>query len=220
MPDARIILATTNKGKVRELAEPLSAFGLTVVGLDAFPDLPDVEETGGTFAENALLKARAAAEATGLTAVADDSGLSVEALQGQPGVYSARFWQPGDPLPGLDPARVEALSHDARNIRKLLDRMRPTPDAQRGAYFCCAMCAVHPGLERSILETEGRWHGSITREPRGTEGFGYDPVFYDTEMQCTAAEMPRETKMQRSHRAKALTALLEGWAAFWKLRQA
>ena len=220
MPEASIILATTNKGKIRELAEPLAAFGLTVLGLDAFPDLPDVEETGETFAANALLKARAAAEATGLTAVADDSGLSVEALRGQPGVRSARFWQTGDPLPGLDLMQTEALSQDARNIRKLLDLMHGTPDAQRGAYFCCAMCAVHPGLEHTVLTTEGRWHGIIAREPRGTGGFGYDPVFFDVELRRTAAEMPRETKMVRSHRGKALAALLEGWTEFWKVRKA
>lgn len=220
MPQTTIILATTNKGKVRELAEPLSAFGLTVLGLDAFPDLPEVEETGETFAENALLKARAVADATGLSAIADDSGLVVQALDGQPGVRSARFWQPGDHFPDLELAQAEALSQDDRNIRKLLYSLRNIDKEQRGAYFCCAMCAAHPGLKQPVLATEGRWYGRIVPEPQGNGGFGYDPVFFDESLQCTAAEMPRKTKMERSHRGVALAALLAGWQTFWSGRKA
>lgn len=218
MAEATIVLATRNPGKVRELAVPLAAFGLTVVGLDAFPDLPDVEETGTTFAANALLKADAVARATGLVAVADDSGLAVDALAGAPGVRSARYWQTGDVLGALTAREAAALSQDERNNRKLLLALAAVPDAARGASFHCAMCAVRPlapgvapAPARDCLVAEGAWRGRILDAPRGDGGFGYDPLFFDEALQCSAAEMPREVKMRRSHRALALERLLTLW---------
>ena len=217
MSASTIVLATRNVGKVRELAAPLAAHGLEVLGLDAF-DVPEVEETGETFAANALLKARAVALATGLTAVADDSGLAIAALSGLPGVHSARYWQPGDTLPGLNNAEAAAMPQDERNIRKALHALKDVPWSERKAYFCCTMCAVHPSETCAPLITEGRWHGIILDAMRGTGGFGYDPIFLDEELGLTAAEMPHETKMARSHRGQALVQLLAGWPDFWKNR--
>jgi XTP/dITP diphosphohydrolase len=236
-----IVLATRNQGKVRELAAPLAAFGLRVVGLDAFPEVPEVEESGDTFAANARLKAEAAAKATGLAAVADDSGLEVDALCGAPGVRSARYWQPPDPEggpeggpgggPGRGPDGAPALSQDERNIRKLLAALEDVPDVRRTARFCCAMCAVRPagagagagaGSEQEASRTlavAGRWEGRILRTPRGSGGFGYDPVFLDPGLGLSAAEMPAEVKMRRSHRAVALAALLKSWPAWWQARR-
>jgi XTP/dITP diphosphohydrolase len=212
-----IVLATRNQGKVRELAAPLALFGLRVVGLDAFPDVPDVEERGETFAANARLKAEAAARATGLTAVADDSGLEVNALGGAPGVRSARYWQPGDALPGISPDASPDLSQDERNIRKLLAALEGTPEDRRTARFRCAMCAVRPDFQEPdrTLTVAGEWEGRILRAPRGANGFGYDPVFLDPVLGLSAAEMPAEIKMRRSHRAMALAELLKLWPAWW-----
>lgn len=205
-PDSTVVvLATRNAGKVRELAEPLAAFGLRVVGLDAFPDFPEVEETGTTFAENALLKARAVAEGLGLTAVADDSGLEVDALDGAPGVYSARYSDDTPELPGAN--------KDARNNAKLLKALAGVPEAARGARFRCAMAVVRPD-GRQLL-AEGTWEGRIGLAPAGANGFGYDPLFCDLELQRTAAELSREEKMARSHRARALAKLLDQWEGFW-----
>ena len=203
-----IVLATRNAGKVRELAEPMRALGLTVVGLDAFPDLPEVEENGTTFAENALLKARSAALATGLVGVADDSGLEVDVLNGAPGVYSARYSDDMPELPGA--------SKDERNNLKLLAALSSKPLSERGARFCSAMAACSPD-GRSIAAF-GTWDGRVLTQPRGNNGFGYDPLFFDPETGKSAAELTREEKMQRSHRAKALKHLLEQWPAFWEQR--
>ena len=184
-----IVLATRNQGKVRELAEPLRAFGLRVVGLDAFPDLPEVEETGTTFEENALLKAREVSKRTGLVAIADDSGLEVDALNGAPGVYSARYSEDMPDLPGA--------TKDERNTMKLLAALSSVRLWNRSARF-------------------GTWEGSVACSPRGKNGFGYDPVFLDPELGLTAAEMSPEEKMSRSHRAKALRELLRLWPSFWE----
>ena len=219
MPKAvTIVLATRNQGKVRELAAPLALFGLRVVGLDAFPEAPEVEESGESFAANARLKAEAVALATGLTAVADDSGLEVDALDGAPGVRSARYWQPGDALPGMDGARQAGLSQDERNLHKLLAALEHTPEARRTARFRCAMCAARPATgagPQRMLTAEGRWEGRILRSPCGSGGFGYDPVFLDPILGISAAAMPAEVKMRRSHRAKALSCLLALWPEWW-----
>jgi len=220
MPEAvTIVLATRNRGKVRELAAPLAIFGLRVVGLDAFPEVPEVEESGDTFAANARIKAEAVAQATGLTAVADDSGLEVDALDGAPGVRSARYWQPGDALPGLSCALQTDLPQDERNIRKLLAALEQTPEARRTARFLCAVCAARPGAgsgPERLLAVTGRWEGRILRNPCGSGGFGYDPVFLDPVLGLSAAAMPVETKMRRSHRGMALSALLTLWPEWWK----
>lgn len=200
-PQTHIVLATRNKGKIRELGVLLAPFNLRVIGLDAFPDLADVEETGATFEENALLKACATSRATGLTAIADDSGLAVDALDGAPGVYSARYSdQPGTP------------ATDARNLEKVLENLRGVPEERRTARFCCCMAACTPSGKS--LTAHGFWEGRLLEAPRGNNGFGYDPIFFDPEKQCTAAEMSAEEKNSRSHRAKAVAALLDRWPAF------
>ena len=199
-----LVLATRNQGKVRELAAGLVAFGCTVLGLDAFPDLADVEETGTTFEANALLKARAAAQATGHIAVADDSGLEVDALDGAPGVYSARYADDWQSLPNE--------SRDARNCRKLLHTLENVPDDARTARFVCAMAACTPdGREVTV---RGAWEGRIARTPDGENGFGYDPVFFDAALGRTAATLTREAKNARSHRGAALRKLAAAWPEF------
>ena len=205
--DKTVVLATRNQGKVAELAVLLRPFGLRVVGLEAFPQVGEIEETGTTFAENALIKARTVSDATGLVAIADDSGLEVDALNGAPGVYSARYSEE----PGL-PAT------DARNTAKVLAAMRDVPDGKRSIRFRCAMAAAAPngaGLGGHII-AEGTWEGTLARTPAGTNGFGYDPVFLDPETGKTAAELNPEEKNMRSHRGKACRELLKLWPAFWK----
>lgn len=201
-PDACIVLATRNKGKIREFASLLAPFSLAVLGLDDFEGIADVEETGVTFAENALLKACAASRATGLVAVADDSGLEVDALGGSPGVYSARYSE----VPG-------APATDERNLRKVLDALQGVPFEKRTARFRCCMAACTPAGEQ--MTAQGRWEGVLTEEPAGSNGFGYDPVFFDRELGCTAAQMEAAVKNSRSHRAKAVAALLAQWPFFW-----
>ena len=200
-----IVLATRNQGKIREFAVLLAPFELEVLGLDHFPEVPDIEETGTTFIENALLKACAVSKATGLVAVADDSGLEVDALNGAPGVYSARYSErPGHP------------ATDAGNVEKLLRALKEVPPAARTGRFRCCMAACTP--DGGSLIAEGAWEGLIADAPKGDNGFGYDPVFYDREKQCTAAQMSREEKNGRSHRAAAVAELLKKWPCFWRER--
>lgn len=201
-----IVLASTNKKKLVELNTLLEPAGLTVVGLDAFPDLPEVEETGATFEENALLKACQTARATGLTAVADDSGLAVDALGGAPGVYSARY--------SAEDTGIAGATRDERNLNKLLIALRDVPEAKRTARFVCVMAACTPEGDR--LVRRGEWEGRIAEFPAGHNGFGYDPVFFDPEAGCTAAQMPSERKNSRSHRGKAVRTFLEAFAGFAK----
>ncbi|MFG6375024.1 MAG: RdgB/HAM1 family non-canonical purine NTP pyrophosphatase, partial [Desulfovibrio sp.] len=177
MPARKIVLATTNAGKIRELAEPLSALGIEVLGLSDFTEIGEIEETGNTFAENALIKAAAVAKQIGLVAVADDSGLCVDALQGRPGVKSARFADDVAALPGQN--------MDQRNIRKLLDLMKGKQD--RKAHFETCMAAVAPNGEKLVVS--GQWPGQILQNPRGANGFGYDPVFFDSALGKAAAEL-------------------------------
>ncbi|MDO5536706.1 MAG: RdgB/HAM1 family non-canonical purine NTP pyrophosphatase [Desulfovibrionaceae bacterium] len=204
----RVVLATHNQGKVRELAEPLKALGVEVLGLGEFPEVGDIIEDGTTFADNACIKAAAVARITGLTSIADDSGLEVDALNGRPGVYSARY---SDDMPLL-----EGETRDACNIRKLIAEMAGVPDSGRTARFVCTMAAVRPGLyaREQALIVSGAWEGRILAECRGTNGFGYDPVFLDEELGISAAEMTREQKMGRSHRGCAVRALVRAWPAW------
>ena len=181
-----IVLATRNQGKVRELAEPLRAFGLRVVGLDAFPDLPEVEETGTTFEENALLKAREVSKRTGLVAIADDSGLEVDALNGAPGVYSARYG--GE---GLD---------DTGRYRLLLENMKG--QMPRTAKFVSVITCCFPNGD--VLTARGECPGTIAFAPQGEGGFGYDPVFFVPPLKKTFAQLTAEEKNAISHRGKAL----------------
>jgi XTP/dITP diphosphohydrolase len=198
-PAKQIVLATRNSGKIKELTELLSGFGLTVLGLDAFPDIGEIEETGTTFAENAALKARTVAQATGLIALADDSGLVVDALQGAPGVYSARY--------------SGENATDETNNQKLLDVMQDVPEHQRACRFVSLVAAVAPNGAEALAE--GRWEGRVLFAPRGAGGFGYDPLFLDLELDKSAAELSREDKNARSHRGRALRALREIWPDFW-----
>jgi XTP/dITP diphosphohydrolase len=205
MKKQQIVLATRNAGKIRELAQPLAAYGLDVLGLDSFPELVDVEETGTTFEENALLKAHSVAAATGLVAVADDSGLEVDALNNAPGVYSARY---SNDIPFL-----EGENKDQRNNRKLLAALANVPKAQRKARFVCAMVACTP--EGRHITVRGEWEGSILLSPQGDNGFGYDPLFWDESAQSSGAMLTREQKNARSHRGKALQKLMAAWPDFW-----
>lgn len=201
----KVVLATRNAGKVRELAEPLSHLGVELVGLDAFPSIGDIEEYGSSFEENALIKAAAVADATGLVSVADDSGLEVKALGGRPGILSARYSD--DLLP------LEGESRDSRNIRKLLGELENVPYEERHARFVCCMACVFPGRHEpeDTLVVRGTWEGRILNEPMGENGFGYDPVFADIVLGKSAATMTREEKMARSHRGNAVRALISCW---------
>jgi XTP/dITP diphosphohydrolase len=190
---AQVVLATKNRHKLEELHRILDAAGLDIelLGADAFPDLPDIAETESSFAGNALLKAREIARVTGLPAIADDSGLAVDALNGMPGIFSARWsGRHGD---------------DAANLALLLGQLSDVPERRRGAAFhCAAAIALPDGTERVV---EGTIEGTIIREPRGTNGFGYDPVFVPLGYQVTTAEMPSQEKDAISHRGRALQAL-------------
>lgn len=204
MPISHLVLATHNQGKIAELSRLLQARGIEVSGLDEFPDIGEIPENGATFAENALIKARAVSSLTGLPALADDSGIVVEALQGAPGIYSARFGDDWEALPGE--------SRDERNIRKLLYLMRKIPKHKRACYYECAIAVVTPG--GNTLVTNGKWPGSVLIAPLGKNGFGYDPVFWDNERAKGAAQMSASEKNGVSHRGRALAALMEKWADF------
>ncbi|MBB5144430.1 RdgB/HAM1 family non-canonical purine NTP pyrophosphatase [Desulfovibrio intestinalis] len=200
----RIVLATHNAGKVRELADPLAAFGVEVLGLESFPDIGEIEETGVTFEENACIKAREVTRLTGLISIADDSGLEVDALDGRPGVYSARYSDDWEGLPGE--------SRDARNIRKLMHEIADVPEGKRGCRFVSSMACVRPDGAEMVVR--GTWEGNLLTAPRGQNGFGYDPVFFDAHIGKSAAELTRDEKNARSHRGNALRALLEKWQNF------
>ena len=192
--DRRLVLASGNAGKLVELRELLAESGYALHAQSEF-GVRDVDETGLTFVENALLKARHAAQATGLPALGDDSGLCVDALGGAPGLYSARY----------------AGSHgDAQaNIAKLLDALRDIPDAARTAHFHAVVVLLRTPNDPQPIIAEGRWPGRILHAPRGDGGFGYDPVFLDTQLNRSAAELDAATKHARSHRGLALAALRE-----------
>ena len=190
----KVVLATGNPGKVRELADLLAAFGLDIVAQTEL-GVESAEETGLTFIENAILKARHAAQITGLPAIADDSGLAVDALGGAPGIYSARY-------AGLD-------ASDQHNLEKLLVALENVPDGERQAQFHCVLVYVRHAADPTPLVFHGSWAGEITRAAAGEGGFGYDPIFYVPELGKTAGELTKDEKRAVSHRGKALTLLLE-----------
>lgn len=190
----KVVLATGNPGKVRELADLLAAFGLDIVAQTEL-GVESAEETGLTFIENAILKARHAAAVTGLPAIADDSGLAVDALGGAPGIYSARY-------AGLD-------ASDQQNLDKLLVTLDSVPDGQRQAQFHCVLVYLRHAEDPTPLVFHGSWEGEITRAEAGQGGFGYDPIFYVPELGKTAAELTKDEKRAVSHRGKALSLLLD-----------
>lgn len=190
----KVVLATGNAGKVRELASLLQDFGLEVVAQTEL-GVDSAEETGLTFIENAILKARHAAQVTGLPAIADDSGLAVEILGGAPGIYSARY------------AGVNAT--DQQNLEKLLAALEEVPEGKRQAHFHCVLVYMRHAEDPTPLVCHGSWEGVITRAPAGEGGFGYDPIFFVPSAGKTAAELTREEKSAISHRGQALKLLLE-----------
>lgn len=190
----KVVLASNNLGKIREFNELLTPFNITLIP-QAELGVSDIPETGLTFIENALIKARHAAKCTGLAALADDSGLAVNALKGAPGIYSARYAGP------------KATAKD--NIEKLLTALRDIPDAERHASFHCVLAFMADEHDPIPLVCDGQWSGMILRQPRGQEGFGYDPVFYLTEQEKTAAELSSVLKNKMSHRGIALQSLLK-----------
>lgn len=191
MTRRRVVVATNNPGKVAEIDAILADPGLDLLSLAAFAPVAFPEE-GGDYAANAIAKARAAASQLGELAVADDSGLEVDALQGAPGPYSARFGGPG-----LD---------DKRRVRALLDELAGTPEAERGARFVCVAALATPSGE--IVTRRGECRGTLLRCPRGETGFGYDPIFRIEGSLLTMAEIPAQEKNQISHRARAFRALM------------
>ena len=190
----RIVLATNNAGKLRELQAMLQPLGFSVLPKAEFTS-EEVVEDGDSFVANALLKARHAAQASGLAAIADDSGIEVDALAGAPGIHSARY--------------AGAQAGDIDNLNKLLEAMQHVPDVQRSARYRCALVYVRNEQDSAPLICEASWEGSITRVPAGTGGFGYDPIFWLSEQGCTAAEISAELKNRLSHRGQALKKLLE-----------
>ena len=192
LPD-KIVMASGNAGKLREISRILVDFDITVIS-QADLAVSNAIENGDTFTANAIIKARHAAIATGLPAIADDSGLVVDALGGKPGVHSARYSGPG--------------ASDDSNIDKLLQELRGVDDADRGAAFLCVACYVAQDDSEPVI-AQGEWRGVILRERRGNGGFGYDPVFFDQEHGLSAAEMSSDEKNRRSHRGKALAALVQ-----------
>jgi len=190
----RIVLASGNKGKVREINQILAGLDLEVVPQTEF-DVPEIAETGLTFVENAILKARNAAQHTGLPAIADDSGLEVDALKGAPGIYSARYAGEG--------------ASDEQNLTKLLNTLEGVTEAERTARFQCLLVYMEHELDPTPIICQGTWEGRITTAPQGENGFGYDPVFYVPSHDCTSAELSAEEKNRLSHRGQALQLLLQ-----------
>jgi XTP/dITP diphosphohydrolase len=196
-----IVLASNNPGKVREFGQLLAAARIHVIP-QGERGVPEVAETGLTFVENAILKARNAARFSGLAALADDSGIEVDALHGAPGIYSARFAGPG--------------ASDTDNLAKLLLDLEQVPDAQRTARYHCVLVYLRHADDPTPLICQGTWEGLIGRAPRGDAGFGYDPIFIVPSHGCTAAELAPEVKNRLSHRGQALRQLqhlLDGTAA-------
>ena len=189
----KIVLATNNQGKVNELQNLLADAGFNVVAQKEF-NVPEVDETGLTFIENAILKTRHTAKFTKLPAIADDSGLVVNALGGAPGIYSARY--------------AGEHGNDASNNQKLLQELKNVPSEKRTAYFYCALAFMRHENDPTPIICLGKWDGIILNETRGEGGFGYDPLFYVPELNCSAAELTKEHKSQISHRGQALKQLI------------
>ncbi len=190
----RIVLASGNQGKLREIQALLADLEVNVIPQSAF-DTPEADETGLTFVENAILKARNAAQATGLPAIADDSGIEVEALDGAPGVRSARYAGEG--------------ATDDDNLNKLLIDMHGVPESKRAARFHCVMVYLHEPSDSTPIICHGIWPGRLLYAPRGRNGFGYDPIFYVPTHDCASAELPTAEKNRISHRAQAVRELGE-----------
>src|SRR3989344_3279961 len=182
----QIVLASSNPGKVREINQMLESLHLTVVPQSDFK-VPEAEETGLTFVENALRH-------TGLPAIADDSGIEVDYLNGAPGIYSARYAGKG--------------ASDAQNLRKLLTDLEGIPEAERTARFQCLMVYLRHEFDPTPVICQGTWEGRILFEPRGANGFGYDPIFFVPTHKCSSAELPPEVKNKLSHRGQALKLLV------------
>jgi len=189
-----VVLASGNQGKLREFRELLMYRDIRVVAQSDF-NVPEPEETGLSFIENAILKARHAAKLTGLPAIADDSGLEVDVLKGAPGIYSSRFSGPD--------------ADDATNNRKLLELLNGVPEAQRSARFQCLLVFMRHHEDPTPIICQGTWEGVIANAPAGENGFGYDPIFFLREHNCTSAQLAREEKNRLSHRAQAMSQLLE-----------
>jgi len=190
-----IVLASGNAGKLRELTALLAPLGLELTPQNAF-GLETPPETGATFVENALLKARFASRQTGLPALADDSGIEVDALGGRPGVYSARYAGEG--------------ATDSQNLQKMLEELRGVAPGRRTARYQCVMALVRDADDPRPVIAQGAWEGLLIDAPRGSGGFGYDPIFVPAGFAQTAAELTAQQKNAISHRGKALRALLEG----------
>jgi XTP/dITP diphosphohydrolase len=190
----QIVLASGNQGKLKELRQLLAPRDIQVVAQSAF-DIPDADETGLSFVENAIIKARQAAKLSGLPAIADDSGLEVDALDGAPGIYSSRY--------------AGEAATDADNIQKLLAALEGVEDEQRSARFQCLIVYMRHHNDPTPIVCQGTWEGLITHRAKGSRGFGYDPVFFVREQSCTAAELPKEVKNTLSHRARAMRQLLD-----------
>ncbi len=193
MSNKRIVLASNNAGKVREINQLLEHSAIEVLPQAQF-DIEDAVEDGLTFVENAIIKARHAAKLSGLPAIADDSGIEVDALNGAPGIYSARF-------AGED-------SSDEENLLKLLNELKSVPEEQRSARFQCLMVYMRHAEDPTPIICQGTWEGRILTAPQGENGFGYDPVFFVPEQQCSSAELDAATKNSLSHRGKALQQLI------------
>jgi len=187
----KLVLATRNSGKIiefRRILEEIAPGAVELISVDQFPNLVDVEETGSTFEENSLLKARYTSMATGLPAIADDSGLCIDALGGAPGIFSARWaGKHGD---------------DQANLEKVLEQLKDVPEEKRGAHFLCVASLVLPDGREHV--SEGRFDGSILRSAVGTNGFGYDPIFQPNGLAISSAQMSAEEKDLVSHRGKSL----------------
>ena len=188
----KVVLASGNAGKLREFFEILGSVGFKVVAQSEY-DVTDVPETGLTFVENAIIKARNASQQTGLPALADDSGIEVDALKGQPGIYSARYSGEGN----------------AANNQKLLQEMKDVPDEQRTARFRCCIVYMRHAEDPSPLIADASWEGTILKELSGANGFGYDPLFYVPSFGKSSAELTPEEKNSASHRGKALEIMLQ-----------
>lgn len=194
---SKIVLATGNQGKVKELASLLAKYQVEIVPQSNF-NVPEVPETGTTFVENAIIKARHAAKITGLPAIADDSGLEVDALNGEPGVYSARY--ASDMLENPS---------DNDNTNKLLIALEGVPEEMRTARFHCVLVYMKHENDPTPIICHGVWEGSISNEKQGEQGFGYDPVFWQQDLKLSSAQLPRDLKNSLSHRGKALAQLVE-----------
>lgn len=196
----RIVLATKNKGKVSEFQSLFnhSCFQHEIINLDAYPELDKIPENGRTFKENAFIKAKTVADYTQLLSIADDSGLEVDVLNGEPGIYSARY--------------SGEQSTDQDNNQKLLNKLHDIPIPKRTARFRCALVAFAPNGQ--YLDVEGIWEGLVAESPHGEKGFGYDPIFWDQDYEMTAADMDQQTKNKLSHRGKALRKLIKLWPEF------